>query len=267
MTFCIDTHTHLHFEDFREDLDEVIERARQAGVAQIITLGTDLASSIASLEIAHKHPNIFSCAGIHPSDAHLAGEGDAQAIEKLIRDNRQICAVGEIGLDFYWEKEHYEAQYRVFGEMLRMARRLEKPVVIHNRDAQREMIWFFQEEGFREVRGVMHCFAGDLDDARFYLDMGLHISFTANITFPNFREEALLKFIPADRLLLETDSPFIAPKNRPKRNEPGNVVQVGEKLAAVRGISYPEICRITNANAQRLFGLPAVSEERIARSE
>lgn len=253
----IDTHTHLHFEEFNSDREAVIARAREAGVGQIITLGTGLASSRATLEIACRHPAVFAAAGVHPSEAHLAAPGDADAIRQLARQEDKIVAIGEIGLDFYWDKTYHREQYETFRAMLRVARELAMPVVIHNRSAQREMQWFFQEEKITGLDGVMHCFAGEVIDARFYLEMGLHISFTADITFPNFSRREVVKFTPLDRLLLETDSPFIPPAHlRKERNEPANVVYVAEKLAEIHAVPREEIARITTENARRLFRLP-----------
>lgn len=257
MTDFIDTHTHLHFEQFDKDRGDVIHRAREAGVSRMITLGTDLSSSLATLNIARQYPQIFAAAGIHPSEAHTAAPGDDAAIKKLILEEEKIIAVGETGLDFYWDKTYFAEQYDTFRTMLTIAREVNLPVVIHNRSAQREMQWFFQEEGITELNGVMHCFAGDITDARFYLDMGLHISFTADITHKNFPRINVVKYVPLNRLLLETDSPFIAPaKFSGKRNEPANVVFVAEKLAEIRGIPVEEIARITSENARRLFKLP-----------
>ena len=170
---------------------------------------------------------------------------------------QKIIAIGETGLDFYWEKEHYEAQYENFRQMLMMAKEIELPVVIHNRAAQREMQWFFQIEKFEAVHGVMHCFAGDVADARFYLDMGLHISFTADITRKNFRWLETLKYVPLDRLMIETDSPYIVPRQvKAKRNEPANVVYVAEKIAEIHKATPEEIARITTETARRFFKLP-----------
>lgn len=253
----IDTHTHLHFEEFDEDRDAVITRAQEAGVSQIITLGTGLTSSRQTLEIANIYPFIFAAAGIHPSEAHQASEDDYSAIADLACREEKIVAIGEIGLDFYWDKTYYQEQYDVFRTMLRTAREVALPVVIHNRSAQREMEWFFQEEGIDELEGVMHCFAGDVTDARFYLDMGLHISFTANITHKNFPHLDVVKMVPLDRLLIETDSPFIAPAGvDERRNEPANVVYVAEKLAQIHDRTIEDIAEITTKNARRLFKLP-----------
>lgn len=254
----IDSHSHIHIAAFDADRDAVVERATAAGVEAILTLGTNLENSKIALEAAQKYPIVYAAAGIHPSDAHLAGPDDLPAIENLIRESPKILAVGEIGLDFYWEKKHYQAQYQIFAEMLRMAERLNLPVAIHNRSAQREMQWFFQEEEFHTVDGVMHCFAGEVDDARFYLDMGLHISFTANITYPNFQYPQTLAYVPLDKVLLETDAPYMAPVGgRKKRNEPANVLEVARQLAKIHQKPFEEICRITTENARRLFNFPA----------
>jgi TatD DNase family protein len=257
MTGFIDTHTHLHFVQFDKDREDVINRAREAGVSQIITLGTGLFSSLETLNITQQYPQIFAAAGIHPSEAHTAAPGDDAAIKKLLLEEEKIIAVGEIGLDFYRDKRYYAEQYNIFRTMLSIAREVNLPVVIHNRSAQREMQWFFQEEGITELRGVMHCFAGDIIDVGFYLNMGLHISFTADITHKNFSRTDVVKFVPPERLLLETDSPFIVPtKFSAKRNEPANVLYVAEKLAEIRDMPVEEIARITTENARRLFRLP-----------
>lgn len=261
-----DTHTHLHFEDFDNDREAVIFRAGEAGVSRIITLGTSLSSSRETLKIARQYPQVFAAAGIHPSEAHQVSPGEEEAIRKLAQQEEKIIAIGEIGLDFYWDKTYHREQYDVFRSMLKIAREVNLPVVIHNRSAQREMEWFFQEEGLRMLDGVMHCFAGEVIDARFYLDMGLHISFTADITYKNFLRTEVVKFVPLDRLLLETDSPFIAPANFPKkRNEPANVIYVAEKLAEIHHTTIQEIAGITTENACRLFGLPGGSARSLGR--
>jgi len=252
----IDTHTHLHLHEFDEDRGGVIKRAFESEVEKIITLGTDHASSIETLQIANGRKNIFAAVGIHPSEAHLAKKEDYQRLKSLAEDEAKIIAIGEIGLDFYWDTSHAEEQYSIFREMLRLARELNLPVVIHNRRAQREMEWFFQEEKVDALNGVMHCFSGDIEDARFYLDMGLHISYTGNITYQDFRKLHVVKFIPLDRILLETDSPYMAPEpHRKKRNEPAFVPFVAEKLASLHNKPVEEIARITTENAVRLFGL------------
>lgn len=257
METYIDSHTHLHFEEFDRDREAVMARARQAGVEQIISLGTDLFSSRQNLQLTRQFPEVFAAAGIHPSEAHRARPGDVEAVKTLAQSDPRVVAVGEIGLDFYWDSTYHREQYEIFREMLRIAGEIDKPVVIHNRAAQREMEWFFQEAGIETLDGVMHCFAGEVIDARFYLEMGLHISFTANITFRNFRAIDVIRCVPLERLLLETDSPYIAPAGTSeKRNEPANVIRVAEKIAEIYRLPREEIARITTENARRLFRLP-----------
>ncbi len=252
----VDTHTHLHFEPFNADRDAVIRRAGDAGVVQIITLGTDVANSRLALEVARQYPQVYACVGIHPCEAHRVRAADVEAIRRLAQTDPKVVAIGEIGLDFYWEKKHHAAQYEIFRQMIALAKSLNLPVVIHNRSAHREMSWFFQEEGIAELHGVMHCFSGSVEDARFYLEMGLHISFTANITHKNFDTE-VARFVPLDRLMIETDSPYIAPASaRSKRNEPANVMYVARRLAEIRKSPPGEIARLTTENARRFFALP-----------
>lgn len=253
----IDTHCHLQLEAFGADLAEVVARARRAGVQAMITLGTDLASSQACVQLTERFPALFAAAGIHPSEVARAKAEDERALETLIRNHPAIVAVGEIGLDFYWDTTHWQAQYDWFGRMLRLAQRLDLPVVIHNRRAHREMTWFFQEQGIEQLNGVMHCFSGQVVDARFYLDMGLHISFTGNVSYPDFRNREVVKFVPLDRLLLETDAPYMAPvPYRKQRNEPAYLPLVGEAIARIHRLPVAEVARRTTENAIRLFSLP-----------
>jgi len=256
MTF-VDTHTHLHFEHYQKDLDEVVHRAHKDEIAQIITAGTDLESSENTLQIAKKYNGIFAAVGIHPSEAHLAKEENFDALKRLALGEDKVIAIGEIGLDFYWEKAYAEEQYNIFRRMLKISIEVELPVIIHNRSAHREMEWFFQEERIDLLKGVMHCFSGDKIDARFYLDMGLHISFTGNITYPDFKKLDVVKYIPLNRILLETDSPYMTPEPyRKTRNEPCYLKLIATKLAELYQKPVEEIAAITSENSKSLFNLP-----------
>ena len=239
----VDSHTHLHFDSFEADRDAVIQRARQAGVGAILTLGTDWASSRCTLEIAQRYDFIFAAAGIH----HLA------------QNHPKIVAIGEIGLDFYRNNGPPENQYRVFRDMLLIARELDLPVVIHSRAAIREIEWFLQEEGFTRLKGVMHCFEGDTLDARFFLDLGMYISFAGNITYKDFSRSQVVKSVPLERLLLETDSPFLPPEPyRGQRNEPAQVKAVARKIAEIHRVSLDAVAQMTTHNARTLFRLPGL---------
>ncbi len=254
--YLVDTHSHLHFPDFENDLPDVIRRARQVDVRKIITLGTDYASSVQTVALANRYEGVYAAVGVHPSEAHRMKAEDIRALAELIQSEKKIVAIGEIGLDFYWEKNYADQQYRVFLQMIELAQEFDLPVVIHNRSAHREMEWFFQEQKIRRLKGVMHCFSGDQLDSRFYLEMGLYISFTGNITYRDFRKVNVVKTIPRDRLLLETDSPYLTPEPfRKQRNEPSYIPYIARKIADIWQEPLEVVARQTTENAHRLFGL------------
>ncbi len=249
-----DTHTHLHFDQYQDDLTRTIERARQTGIIRMLTLGTDLGTSQAAVQIAGRYEEVFAAVGIHPTDAHHAALKDAAAIKELAMSEEKVVAIGEIGLDLYWKDVPLQDQVPVLERMIVLAGELDLPVVIHNREAQKEMQSLFGEWGIDRLSGVMHSFAGNIRDAEFYLQRGMFISFTGVITFKNFKEMEVVKHVPLERLLLETDSPFLAPvPKRGKRNEPAYVKYTAEKLSEVHGVSVEEVCRITTGNASKLF--------------
>lgn len=249
-----DTHTHLHFDQYVKDLSEVLLRANQKNIQRILTLGTDLASSKASIKIANQYKNVYAAVGIHPTDIHRLKAQDIVEIKKLASNEAKVVAIGEIGLDLYWKEVPLKDQLPVFEKMLDVASELKMPVVIHNREAQQEMRDFFFKSRIFSLNGVMHSFSGNENDAQFYLDKNLHISFTGVITFKNFKQQRVVQCVPLDKILLETDSPFLAPvPHRGQRNEPSYVEFVARQLAKVYRISYQEICRATFDNAVKLF--------------
>ncbi len=249
-----DTHAHLHFDQYREDLAQVIDRARRAGLRRILTLGTERASSQEAIRIARQFDLVYAAIGIHPTDIFKGQPEDSEILEEMARREAKVVAIGEIGLDLYWKEVPLEAQLPVLEKMLAIARKLDLPVVIHNRDAQKEMRIFFEEKEIEQLRGVMHSFAGSVDDARFYLERGMYISFTGVITFKNFKQIEVVESVPPERLLLETDSPFLTPvPYRGKRNEPAYVRYIAEKLAEIHHRSVEEICALTARNARELF--------------
>jgi len=252
--YITDTHTHLHFDQYATDLEEVIVRARERGVQRILTLGTDYHSSLQSQQISQKYDLVYSAAGIHPTDIFKAKSEDVSRVMALASAQAKIVAIGEIGFDLYWKEVPLEKQIPVFEQMLDIALELNLPVVIHNRDAHREMREFFNKWKTKELSGVMHSFSGSIEDARFYMDLGLHISFTGVITFKNFTGIEVVKSIPLERLLLETDSPFLTPvPNRGKRNEPAFVEYVARRLAEIYDLPLQDITHTTFQNANRLF--------------
>lgn len=252
----IDTHAHLDFPDYKADRDEVIKRAEEAGVKYIINVGTSLGTSIKSLELATKYDHIYASVGIHPNAASNVLADDWSRLEALAGQDK-VVAIGETGLDYYRDRSKKEDQQRLFRQHLELAERLNLPVIIHNREASDDCLEIVREYSGR-VNGVIHCFAGSRDDAKEFLKLGFHISFAGPVTFPkseNLREA--LKAVPVDKLLLETDCPFLAPQpKRGKRNEPSYLQYTIPVLAELYKLSVEDIKRITSLSAINLFGIP-----------
>jgi TatD DNase family protein len=252
-----DTHAHLHFPDYADDLDAVLERARGAGVRGMVTIGTDRESNQAVVEMARRVPDVWATVGIHPHDAGDAGEADFAEMEKLARSEAKVVGFGEMGLDFYRNLSPPEAQREVFRRQISMARELGKPLVIHCRDAHDETLAILAEERAREIGGVMHCFSGDVQIARRCLDLGLFISLAGPVTYKNARAlPEVARFIPEDRLVVETDCPYLPPTpHRGKRNEPAYVALTADFVAGLRGVSPDALGAAVTANASTLFGI------------
>jgi TatD DNase family protein len=256
----IDTHSHLFDDRFRKDLPAVLERAAAAGVERVVCLGIDRESSIESVRIANKFPLVVAAVGIQPNSVAEAKPGDWEEVVKLAETEPRVVAIGETGLDRYWDRTPFPQQEEYFARHIELARRLDKPFAIHCREAEADVVKMlradFEKHG--PVRAVMHSFCGDLASARACLEMGLYISFAGMVTYPtaqNLRDVATE--IPLDRLLVETDCPYLAPQPvRGKRNEPGYVAHTAALLAQVKGVSVAEMGEQTTRNARALFGLP-----------
>jgi TatD DNase family protein len=253
----VDTHAHLDDERLRADLEDVLNRAISAGVEQIIAIGTTGARSAVALELAQTHRGVFAAVGIHPNDAAEVGQRDWPLIIDLI--NRPgVVAVGETGLDRYWKRTPFPEQQAWFDRHLSLAHDQHLPIVIHSRDCQSDIIEQLGKLN-RPVRGVMHAFTGTWDDAQAYLELGLHLSFAGTVTFTNKSLDGLREVaarVPLDRLLVETDSPYLSPHPcRGQTNEPARVALTASRLAEVRGLSLLDFARITTTNARKLFQL------------
>ena len=247
-----DTHAHLDFSQFDRDREELIAELRAQGVA-VVNVGLDLATSRASLELAEKHPHVFAACGFHPHEAKAFSPQAQEALEGLL--SQGAVAVGEIGLDYYRNLSPREAQLSAFRAQLRLARRLDLPVILHYREAGEDFFQVLAEEG--PVRGVWHAFSGDAALARRALALGLHLGIGGPITYrKNEAARQAIKEVPLDRLLIETDAPFLPPEPfRGKRNDPLKVRLVALRLAEVLGLSPEELAEITFENACRLFGV------------
>ena len=249
----IDTHCHLDFPDYNDDRDDVLKAARDAGIAKMVNIGCDLKSSQASVDLADRYPQIYAAIGFHPHDAKSYDD----QMEKQLRamaNNFKVVAIGEVGLDFYRDRSPRDVQREVFVRQMRLARELGLPLVIHIRDAYEEAIDMLIEEKAYEGNVVLHCFSGTVKDAERALDYGMYLSFGGVLTFSNSRLPELVRNVPLDQIILETDAPFLTPHpHRGTRNSPAMVALVYQKLAEVLNRDSREIEAIIDGNAQKFF--------------
>ncbi len=252
----IDTHAHLALPQFDKDRAAVINRAREAGIKHIITVSTDSDDCRKAVSLAHEHDFISAAVGIHPHDAKTINADTYSLLRKLAPDSK-VVAIGEIGLDFYRNLSLRETQIRHFREQLRLAREVSLPAIIHDREAHQEVLKILQEEKAETVGGVIHCFSGDWEMAKACLDMGFYLSIPGTITYKRSEEyHKLVHDLPLDRILIETDCPFLTPHPlRGNRNEPAYVQYVAEAVARIKRIAQEELAKITAQNSQKLFNL------------
>jgi len=252
----IDSHAHLELEPLAHNPGAVVERAFAAGVSAIITVGIDLEDAKSALDIAEQFDQVFACVGFHPHNAKVVGDDALGKMEELAR-HPKVVGYGEVGLDFFRNRSPRDRQVAVFRDQLSLAKALGKPVVIHLRDAYSEGLAMLEKAAPFASGGIIHCFSGGLDDAKRALDLGFHISIPGTVTYKkNEILRSIVAQLPQDRLLLETDCPFLSPEPlRGKDNEPAFIVHTARKVAEVREVSLKEISRITTANAVRLFDL------------
>lgn len=252
----IDTHAHLYFDQYQSDRDRVIRRAEEAEVRTIINIGIDLSSSQAAVDLACAHKGLYATAGVHPHDSADADEGGMESLKQLLK-HPKVVAIGEVGLDYYRDLSPRRTQRALFRRFLEWSMETGAPLVIHTREADEDMLAILRNCGRRDWKGVFHCFSGDLRMAEKVMEMGFCISFTGTVTFNKARAAELVKQIPLDRLLLETDSPFMAPvPHRGKRNEPAYLNHIASRIAQLRDLPVRRVAETTTANAVRLFGLP-----------
>jgi len=257
----IDSHCHLTDDQYEDDRKEVLRRAREAGVGGVLTVCSDLDDVEAVVRLLDEAsgwadlPVLRGTAGIHPHEARDAGEGDLARLQEVARDQDGIVAVGETGLDFFYDNAPRKKQEELFRSHLEAARELDLPVVVHSRSADDLTARILREVG-TEVRGVLHCFTGGEDLLETALAVGWMVSFTGIITFKTYRDEALVRRVPRDRLMVETDGPYLAPvPHRGRRNEPAWVARVAERVAALREEPLQEVHDYTTRNARDFFGL------------
>lgn len=250
-----DSHAHVDDEKFEADRQEVLERAFSGGLDGILNVGACMASSARAIALAEAHPKVYAAVGIHPHDAKAAKEADYQQLADWVQLDK-VVAIGEIGLDYYYDFSPREVQKEVFIRQLDVARQTGMPFIIHNRDSHGDMMDILRREA-KGLTGVFHCFSGSLEMAKELLKMGLYISVAGPVTFKNAAKlPEVVAALPLERLLIETDCPYLTPQPyRGKRNEPAYVRYVAAKLAEIRGVSEAEIAAATRENVRRLFGV------------
>ncbi len=252
----IDTHCHLDFADFDEERDQLVERAHQAGVAQMVTISTRVKKLGTILAIAEKYPSVFCSVGTHPNNAGEELDIQAEELIRLANSHDKIVAIGEAGLDYFYDTQTPADQKTGLIRHIEAARETKLPLVIHSRSADEDMIEILTaESGKGAFPFILHCFSAGPDLARVGAELGGYVSFSGILTFPKSQDiRDIARTVPKDRLLVETDAPYLAPKRwRGKRNEPSYVVNTAEVLAEVHGVSYDEIATITTDNAFRCF--------------
>lgn len=260
-----DSHAHLDLPPLCDAEDDVVRRAREAGVDHIVTIGIHPESGERAIEISHRHAGVYAAVGLHPHDASALSDDAMERLDRLSRCDK-VVAIGETGLDFFRDRSPRDVQRAAFREQLRLARARNLPVIVHDRDAHDEMLSILAEENGQEAGGIIHCFSGDLAMARRAVKLGFLISVPGAITYKgsHVQVEAVRK-IPLDSLLIETDSPFLAPvPHRGKTNEPSYVPLVARAVAEIKGLSSEDVGRVTSLNARRLFRIPADEEVRIS---
>lgn len=255
----IDTHVHLNADHYDEDLDEVIERAREAGVSHFVVIGFDNKTIDRTMELIDKYDDVYGVIGWHPVDAIDCTASDLARIEEL-SSHPKIVGIGETGLDYHWDKSPKDIQKEIFKQQIALAKRVNLPIVIHNRDATGDVVEMLEQEDAKAVGGIMHAFSGSTEIADRVLNMNFMISLGGPVTFKNAKQpKEIAKHVPLDRLLIETDAPFLTPHPyRGKRNEPAYVKLVAEEIAGLRGISFEEVAKATSDNALKVYNIPRV---------
>jgi TatD DNase family protein len=250
----IDSHCHLTYEPLARQLDDVLKRAAAAGVERMITIGTDLADAQRAIELCRRHENIRCAIGIHPHHSAVAQDEDVAWLRSL-QQSPAVVALGEMGLDYHHDFSPRNRQAEIFAAQLELARELNRPIVIHNREATDDCLAIMKQ--FPAVRAVFHCFTGSPPEARKILDQGYLLGFTGIVTYKKSDElREVVKFTPSDRIVVETDSPYLSPEpvRKQKVNEPSLVMHTAEVVANLRGISLAELDQLTTANVARHFG-------------
>ena len=250
----VDTHVHLNSKKFNNNLEDVIQRALNNDVETMIVIGYDKDTNKRAIELAEKYPFIYATVGFHPTDARYIKPEDFELLVKQLKHNK-VVGIGECGLDFYWDKEYVDEQIEVFKRQIELSLQYNLPLIVHMREASEATYNVLSE--YKNLKGIMHCYSGSPEMAKHFLDLGLHISLGGPVTFLNgHRPKKVAKMVPLNRILVETDAPYLSPHPfRGKTNEPARVKLVAEEIARIKEISYKELAKQTTYNAYKLFDI------------
>lgn len=252
-----DSHAHLNDEKFDEDREELIASLKDSGIEYVVNPGADMESSRTAVELGKKYGFIYPAVGVHPHDVENMTEDDIEELREMVKNNDKIVAIGEIGLDYYYDFSPRDLQKKWFKRQIELANELNLPFIVHDRDAHGDTMDIIKSTKAEHTGCLLHCYSGEVELAREYVKMGCYISIPGTITFKNNRKtREVARLIPLEYLMIETDSPYMAPvPHRGKRNDPSLVRYVAEKIAQEKGISYEEVCRVTSENAKKFFGI------------
>jgi TatD DNase family protein len=250
----VDTHVHLNSSKFKDNVKEVIQRALDNDVKKMIVVGYDHPTNKRAIELAEEYDFIYATVGFHPTEAKNINDSDKDRLLSLL-SHPKVVGIGECGLDFYWDKEHIDAQIEIFKWQIELSITHKLPLIIHMRDASEATYNVLSE--YNNIKGIMHCYSGSAEMAPLFMDLGLHISLGGPVTFKNGRvPKEVAKVVPLDRLLIETDSPYLSPHPfRGKTNEPARVKLVAEEISKIKEVPYKKIAEITTKNALHLFNI------------
>ena len=252
-----DSHAHLNDERFDEDREELISSLQEKGVDLVVNPGACIKTSIESVELANEYGFIYAAVGVHPHDVGELDDSAIDTLRKLATENEKVVAIGEIGLDYYYDNSPREVQKEWFIKQIELANELKLPIIIHDRDAHGDTFEIIKKYKSPEIGCVLHCYSGNVELAREYVKMGCYISLSGTVTFKNNKKtKEVAGEIPLDRLFIETDSPYMAPTpHRGKRNDPSLVQFVADTIAVEKGVSYETVCEATKENAKKFFGI------------
>lgn len=257
MSKIFESHAHYEDEAFNEDREALLASLPENGIEYVINVGSTMETSHKTVDLVSKYDFMYGALGIHPSEIRGVTDSDMEWIEKEAAVNPKILAIGEIGLDYYWDKDNKEAQKNYFERQINIARKLGKPIIVHSRDAAKDTYECMRDFGARECGGVVHCFSYSAEEAAKYLDMGFYIGLGGVVTFKNAAKvKEVAAYVPIDRILLETDCPYMAPEpHRGRRNSSLYIPHIAQTIADIKNMDYEDVVAITNNNACSMYGI------------